>query len=233
MYKILFSFLIVWAFHTPTMAVGTPSLGKPGFSQLPVGTQRLISCLSPQEFSALTGQRMGLFKRMGYNKLRKRCARELAARGLQNEYDTLYLTDGAVELVYLLSQDEGRFVYKKKGESGLRTIALKQVGHWGRSQNLLLDSTKSVKLPFEKDATKAMWFGLGAIGVIMIPLAASGFGLIALGLLGIIFGTRALKKIRKSEGKLRGKARAWVGIVIGVLLLAAVFVVLATSLRSL
>jgi hypothetical protein len=233
MNKLFFTLLVACAFHTQALAVGTPLLGKRAVNSLPVGAQRLISCLTPKEFSALTGQKMGFFNRLGYNKLRKRCARELAVRGLQNEYDTLYLTDGGVELVYLLSQDEGRFVYKKKGESGLRTIVAEQVGHWGRSQSLLLDSTKSVKLPFEKDATKAMWFGLGAIGAIAIPFAASGFGLIALGLLGIIYGTRALKKIRKSEGTLRGKARAWVGIVIGVLLLAAVFVVLATSLRSL
>jgi hypothetical protein len=229
MHKLFFTLLLFFAFGTSTFAVGTPAAGKgPLVAEPTAMAQRLIACLAPQEFVELTGQRMNFFQRLGYNKMRKRYARQLTARGLQNDYDTLYLADGRTELGFLLRQGNGHFVYKKQGEPGLQTVAVEQVGHWGLSQTLLADSTTNGKLPFEKDATKAMWFGLGAIGSLLIPFAASGVGLIVLGALGIIFGIRALKKIRQSDGKLRGKARAWVGIGVGLLILAALIAAIAT-----
>jgi hypothetical protein len=226
MKKMFFAVLVFCAIGTRGWAVGTPATGKTTVPGSPTAAvQRLVANLTPGEFAELTGQRMGLFQRMGYHKMRKRLARQLAAQGLRHDYDTLYLAGGAMEVGFLLRQANGHVVYKKVGQPGLQTVPAGQVYRLALSQTGRADTTKTTKPPFEKDATTAMWMGLGAIGSLFVPFA-SVFGLIALGILGVIFGIRALKKIKKSEGKLRGKGRAWVGIIVGTAVVALILAAL-------
>lgn len=227
MYKILFSFLIVWAFHTPVLAVGTPLLGNRTVNNLPIAAQRLVSCLSPQEFSTLTGQKMGLFNRIGYNKLRKRCARELVARGLQNDYDTLYLHDGRVLPGFVLQQKGNAIVYKDVAQAGLQNIRVDDVDHIGYSKMALADTGKVEKPPFEKTATAAMWIGIGSVASLLLPFVG-GFGAVAGAIIAGVMGITALGRIKKSNGKLRGKGRAWIGIGVGLLVLVALIAAIAT-----
>lgn len=227
MCKMLFSFLMVLVFHTPVMAVGTPLSTQPIFSHLPMGAQRIISCLSPKEFATLTGQQMGLFNRIGYNKLRKRCARELAARGWQNEYDTIYLHDGGAVPGFVLQQKGNAIVYKDMAQDGLQNVSLDKVNRIGYSKMVLADTGKVEKPPFEKTATAAMWIGIGSFATLLLPFIG-GFGAIAGAIIAGVMGITALGRIKKSNGKLRGRGRAWVGIGIGLLVLVALIVAIAS-----
>lgn len=226
MYKIFFSFLIVWVVHTPAMAVSTPLLGNRTVNNLPMAAQRIISCLSPKEFSTLTGHKMGLFNSIGYNKLRKRCARELAARGLQNEYDTLYLNDGRVATGFVLQQTGNAIVYKDITQAGLQNIPFENINHIGYSKMALADTGKIEKPPFEKTATAAMWIGIGSVAALLLPFVG-GFGAVAGAIIAGVMGITALGRIKKSNGKLRGRGRAWVGIGIGLLVLVALIAAIA------
>ena len=170
---------------------------------------------------------MGLFNRMGYNKLRKRCARALAARGLQNEYDTLYLHDGRVLPGFVLQQTGNTIVYKDMAQAGLQNIRMDAVGRIGYSKMALADTGKIEKKPFEKTATAAMWIGIGSFATLLLPFIG-GFGAVAGAIIAGVMGITALGRIKKSNGKLRGKGRAWVGIGIGLLVLIALIAAIAT-----
>lgn len=231
MYKLLFSFLMVGLLHTAVMAVGTPLLGKQDAGKLPAAVQRFISCLSPKEFSALTGQKMGLFNRIGYHQLRKSCARALAARGWQNDCDTLYLADGRVVPAIVLQQRGNDIIYKTGAQTGLQNIPMGTVDHIAYSKWALADTGKVDKPPFEKTATAAMWIGIGSFASLLLPFIG-GFGAVAGAIVAGVMGITALGRIKKSHGKLRGRGRAWVGIGVGLLVLVLLIAAIA-ALHSL
>ena len=75
----------------------------------------------------------------------------------------------------------------------------------------------------EAFAIASFWSALSVVLVVIIP------GLAVLGpLVGIVFGFIALRKIKQSDNVLKGRGMAIAGIIIGILVIAAIAIFMAT-----
>jgi Domain of unknown function (DUF4190) len=229
MYKLLFSIIISLCFSLQSGAIGTPAKGDPKkYSNALV--KRMVANLSPKDFTAITGKKLNFLTRIAYKKMRRQFRRELAAAGLQNDYDTLYLADGTIATGIILANTSAGIKYKATSdeESELKEITAAQVDHIAMVKSVTA-AREGEDAPIEKTATGAMWLGIFSFVGLFIPYfnILTIFSAIAALTLGIV----SLNKIKKSKGKLRGEGRAISGIVLGgvfILLLLALIVALSS-----
>jgi len=191
------------------------------------------------------GKHYTFIQRLGIKRLQHQIKKEFRKRNLLTGCDTLLLANGDTIFAVVSQVGISEINYKNCNDQNGPSFSVRKSDvaaiHFANGSIDYLerrnsnDDTRSVNAEeIKTDQMAIASIASSGLGTLLLLFSASGLGLIGLGLLvaGIVTGFMSRRRIKESNGKLRGKGFANAGIILGfsLLLLFLLLVILVVVL---